>query len=165
MGTYNIDETLASGDPGHVEHHTAMAGAINDLDTRVTGSVPQQVTLTATPATTDPNMGQVTIAGVIRSWWNEWRALRGRNPYPTWADALVRGIVVDGDNTNGNTYEIVDQRTGATSYVKWGVNWGTGRITQGDQAVGMVYALTVGQTTADIPATLPPGTLIVRRTS
>lgn len=31
---YNIDETLASGDPLHVEHHIALADAVNDLDAR-----------------------------------------------------------------------------------------------------------------------------------
>jgi hypothetical protein len=33
---YNIDDTLAVGESGHVEHHEAMATAINDLDTRAT---------------------------------------------------------------------------------------------------------------------------------
>lgn len=34
MGKYNIDETLAEGDPGHVEQHVEVAKAINDLDSR-----------------------------------------------------------------------------------------------------------------------------------
>lgn len=35
MGKYNLDETLAVDDPGHVEHHQALAIAGNDLDVRV----------------------------------------------------------------------------------------------------------------------------------
>ena len=34
---YNIDETLAVGDPLHVEHHKALATAVNNLDLRVDG--------------------------------------------------------------------------------------------------------------------------------
>lgn len=33
---YNIDETLTEGDPLHIEHHVALADAVNDLDDRVT---------------------------------------------------------------------------------------------------------------------------------
>lgn len=162
---YNIDNTISVADPGHVEHHEAMAEAINDLDVRVSASVPKIIALDTVPEVSDPNTMELSVAGVLRNWWNEWRALRGRNPYPTWADALVRAFVYDGDNTNGNAVEILDNRTGHAASVIWGVNWGTGRITQGDISVGMVYVLTSAQTTADIPSTLPPGTLIVRRTT
>ena len=129
------------------------------------GSLASHVTLASTPETSDPDTMQMTIVGVVRSWWNEWRALRGRNPYTTWADALVRAIVGNGDHTGGNALEVVDRRTGAAASVLWGVNWGSGRMMQGDAQVGTVFVLQAGQTTADIPATLPPGTLIVRRTA
>lgn len=165
MGTYNINDNIASGDPGHVEQHIAVADAINDLDTRVDGKLSTAIALLSSLAPTDPDILEITVASVIRLWFNEWGALRGRNPYTTIADPLVKSQVEDGDYTAGNAFEVHDNRTGAAATVLWGVNWGTGRITQGDASVGMVYVLTVTQTETDIPTTLPPGTLVVRRTS
>lgn len=34
-GPYNIDETIAEGDPLHPNHHVALAQAVNDLHLRV----------------------------------------------------------------------------------------------------------------------------------
>jgi len=34
---YNIDETLAQGESGHIAHHAALAVATNDLDSRMAG--------------------------------------------------------------------------------------------------------------------------------
>lgn len=46
---YNISTDLEEGDPAHVEHHIAMAAAINDLDARVTaGSVSGQTPMLRT---------------------------------------------------------------------------------------------------------------------
>lgn len=117
----------------------------------------------ATVVVEDPDESQFSIGGTLRSWWNEWRALRGRNPYPTYADALVRAVVMDGDFTGGNALEIEDRRTTNSITSIWGVNWGTGRVTQQDCAVGMVYVLNASQTSADIPASLPAGTLVVKK--
>jgi hypothetical protein len=160
---YNIDEDITVGDPAHVQHHQDLAAAVNDLDDRVLGSMPALVELTAEPETGDDDQMQLKVLGVVRSWWNEWRALRGRNPYTSWADALVRAVVENGDNTAGNALEIEDRRTGRTSNIKWGVNWGTGRMTQCDNPVGTVFTLNAGETSANIPATLPAGTLVVRK--
>jgi hypothetical protein len=129
----------------------------------VEGTLSKNVLLSAIPDTNESNHMELHVLGVLRSWWNEWRALRGRNPFSTWADALVRAIVGDGDNTNGNALEIEDRRTGAPADILWGVNWGTGRMTQGDQPVGAVFVLNADQDETDIPATLPAGTLIVRK--
>lgn len=162
---YNIDTEIAVGDPAHIAHHTAMGSAINDLDTRVSNTLPKIVDVAIDPTTDDPNQMEYRIRGVMKAWWNEWRALRGRNPYTTWADALVRAVVENGDNTSGNAIEIEDRRTGKVAKVLWGVNWGTGRVTQCDTAVGMVYTLAAGQTVSDVPSKLPAGTLVVRLTA
>lgn len=64
MGKYNIDETLAEGDPNHVEHHVALAGAVNDLDTRVDGKadlVDGKVPVTQLPAQAAP---EYPVAGL-----------------------------------------------------------------------------------------------------
>lgn len=162
--TYNLDTNIIVGDPAHIDHHVASASAINDLDTRVVATLTKTILLLAQPdSINDPNHMELYVSGVLRTWWNEWRALRGRNPYTTWADALVRAVVETGDNTAGNALEIQDRRTGAAADVLWGVNWGSGRVTQGDNPVGMVYTLEHAQTEADIPSTLPVGTLVVRK--
>jgi hypothetical protein len=172
---YDIDETIATGDPEHPEHHTGLAVAVNDLDSRVSGveagvttlgtsKLNDTYVLTALPETEDPNLFEVIITGQTRAWLNEWGAFRGRNPYTSWADALVRAIVNTGDITTGNAFEIEDRRTGHPSNVLFGVNWGTGRVVQGDNQVGLVYILESTEDESDIPATLPAGTLIVRKT-
>ena len=132
---YDIDEVIATGDTDHVGHHVALAQAVNDLDARVDATIPKYVYLADEPETTDPNTTELYVGGILRGYLNEWRALRGRNPYTTFADALVRAIVGNGDNTAGNAFELVDRRTGAPTTVLWGVNWGNGRMTQGGQNV------------------------------
>lgn len=111
----------------------------------------------------DPDESQFSVAGTVRSWWNEWRALRGRNPYSAYADALVRAVVMDGDFTNGHAFEIEDRRTTNGITTIWGVHWGTGQMTLQDQLVGLVYTLDAGDTEDDVPPLLPQGTLIMRR--
>lgn len=162
---YNIDEEIVVGDPAHVQHHKDMGAAINDLDTRVLETLPRLIELTELPETTDDNLMELKVMDKLTAWWNEWRALRGSNPYTSWADALVRAVVNTGDNTSGNAFEIEDRRSGKTSTVKWGVNWGTGRMTQCDNPVGAVFTLNLGQTSANIPDTLPAGTLVIRKTA
>ena len=121
---------------------------------------------TGTLETTHPDIAQHKINGVVRAWSNEWGAIRGRNPYTSWADSLVRGVINDGDYVNGGNFmELADRRTGRASDTLWGVRWQDGRMTQGGNLVGAVYTLESGQTEVDIPSTLPAGTLIVRKTA
>lgn len=112
----------------------------------------------------DPDIFRINVNGSQRMWLNEWGALRGRNPYSSWADSLVRAVIQDGDNTNGNAFEVNDRRTGATYTVPFGVRWSDGAIRRNGVTLHMVYTLDPGQTEADIPAGTPAGTLIVRRT-
>lgn len=58
-------------------------------------------------------------------------------------------------------FEIADFRDGARSTI-FGVSKG-GRVTQGGQPVGTVFTLESSDDEGDVPATLPPGTLIVRK--
>lgn len=112
----------------------------------------------------DPDIFHINVNGSQRMWLNEWGALRGRNPYSSWADSLVRAVIQDGDNTNGNAFEVNDRRTGATYTVPFGVRWSDGAIRRNGVTLHMVYTLDPGQTEADIPAGTPAGTLILRRT-
>ena len=112
----------------------------------------------------DPDIFHINVNGSQRMWLNEWGALRGRNPYSSWADSLVRAIIQDGDNLNGNAFEVNDRRTGAVYTLPFGVRWSDGAIRRTGVVLQMVYTLEAGQTEADIPAGTPAGTLIVRRT-
>lgn len=159
---YNIDADISVGDPAHVEHHEDLAAAVNDLDTRVTGKLDAHPTFT-TVDTDDDDQRTVTIAGVIRSWLNEWGALRGRSPYAGFADSLIRAQTRDGDSVNGNFIELNDNRTGSGNPVLWGVAWGTGEMTAGGVPVGTVFTLADTEDETDIPDILPAGTLVMRR--
>jgi hypothetical protein len=159
---YNIDEEINVGDPDHVAHHEDLAAAVNDLDGRAAEALVAHYSA-ATLDTGDPDLRTVTIAGVIRSWMNEWGALRGRSPYGGFADSLIRAQTRDGDSTNGNFIEINDNRTGSGNPVLWGVAWGTGAMTQCDVPVGTVFTLDDDEDETDIPDILPAGTLVMRR--
>ena len=159
---YNIDEEINVGDPDHVAHHEDLAAAVNDLDVRAAEALIAHFSA-ATVVTTDPDQKTVTIAGVIRSWLNEWGALRGRSPYAGFADSLVRAQTRDGDSVNGNFIELNDNRTGSGDPVLWGVAWGTGEMTAGGVPVGTVFTLADTEDETDIPAILPANTLVMRR--
>lgn len=98
--------------------------------------------LNYTMATTQPNLFEFAVNGSVRSWLNEWGALRGRNPYPTFNDALVRAIIEPGDSiqTGGNAVEIVDRRLpdGAARQV-WGRRWSDGRLVRNGNLMTDVY--------------------------
>ena len=103
--------------------------------------------------------------GTLRSWFNEWGALRFRNPYSGWADAGVRFINGQGDNTAGNMIELEDRRTGAPTdgtKVLWGRHWSDGHLTRNGLAMADTIILTK---TGTVPSNLPAGTVIVRPTT
>lgn len=152
-----------------------MAGLQAALDGKVaitanlgtTPAAPQlRRNLTYTVTVDDPNIQEIAINGINKYWHNEWGAIRGTSPY-NWGDALVRAIRSNSDGiTQGNAMELVDRRTGAPSAPAnqmWGVRWSDGRMVQGGQPVGTVFVLNANQDESDIPATLPSGTLIVRK--
>lgn len=140
--------------------------------------VPKDVTLTVTPTssqfkrtlsyavgTSDPDLFSIVIGSTQKMWLNEWGALRGTSPY-TWGDSLVRGIRSDGDGiTTGDFIQLNDRRTGAASTVPFAVKWVDGSIARNGVTMQMVYTLNAGQTAADIPAGVPAGSLILRRTT
>lgn len=109
-----------------------------------------------------PNIWEIAINGVLRSWKNEWGALRGRIPYNNYNDALVRAIIEPGDTvqTEGNAFEIVDRRKPAGSGRQtWGVRWSDGTTIQNGYPMLPVYYLE--DPYAPIPADLPDPCLIV----
>lgn len=96
---------------------------------------------------------------------NEWGALRGYPRAYPWFDSLVRAILVDGQSGagDGNALEVEDRRTGRLADRLWGVRWLDGRMVQGDQLVGATYTLNLWESLDDVPASLPPGTLIAQK--
>ena len=149
-----VDSSLA-GKLSRTNTHTAGALATPDLIVNVRAAVD--------PA--DANIAEYKVNGVNKAWQNEWGAFRGTSPY-AWGDALFRAIRDNGDGiTSGYAYELVDRRTGASNRIMFGISWVDGKMRQGGADVGTVFTLTAAQTTGDIPANLPPGTLIVKRTS
>jgi len=120
-------------------------------------------TLNYAVATSNPDLMEFWIQGVLRAWANEWGGWRFRNPYSSWADAGVRFIVDDGDNTNGNAVELVDRTASAPASpadVKWGIRWSDGATMRNGNVVNGVFVLTASQTALDVPATLPVNTIV-----
>ena len=124
---------------------------------------------------------RILVQGVTKFWMNEWGAIRGTSPF-NWGDALVRAIRETGDGISdgtgvagsGRALEVVDRRIVSPpdvataehttpSSVMWGVRWKDGRMVQGGALVGAVYTLDSSEDETDIPASLPAGTLIVRK--
>lgn len=131
------------------------------LETRTvrTPSVAERLALDYTVTTSDPNLREVVIQGTLRSWFNEWGALRGRNPYPIYADALVRAIVQGSDfvGAGGSAFEIVD-RTGGTGFTVWGRKWDGGALVRNGHTMADTWVRPSPST--PIPSTLPPGTIV-----
>ncbi len=119
--------------------------------------------LNYTIATTDPNIISISNNGTEKMWLNEWGALRGTSPY-AWGDALVRCIRSTGDGiTSGNAIEVQDRRV-SPSVNMFAVRWNDGAILRNGTAVQSVYVLESTQTEVDIPANLPIGTVIIKKT-
>lgn len=78
-----------------------------------------------------PNLAEHWVANKLMGWLNEWGALRGRNPYSSFGDALVRAIIDTGDYVaNGNFIELVN-RTLPSNDPKRGIygrRWLDGRL-------------------------------------
>lgn len=154
-----------SDNPAYVETLGSNIEQVRDDDT---DSSQWTTDFTGTLETSDTNIAQHKINGVVRAWLNEWGALRGRNPYSGWADALLRAVIDNDDTvTGGNVFELVDRRTGTSDPTNklWGVRWQDGRMVQGGNIVGTVFTLNVDQDESDIPASLPSGTLVVKKTA
>ncbi len=167
-----------------------ISGLQTALDSKVTTSVTMSTVpggsqfsrnITYALATDNPDIAQIAINGIVTQWNNEWGAMRGTSPY-NWGDSLVRAIRSTGDGISdgtgsagsGRALELVDRRINSPpnittsehltpANVMWGVRWKDGRMVQGGAMVGAVYVLNANQTAADIPASLPAGTLIVRK--
>lgn len=152
------------------------------------GAVPTVSTLTETPSAplirrnvnhalspSDPNQVEFRVGDQTVVWQNEWGAWRGRpaayeiaaglhpGEVTNWVDSLFRAILEKGDPTGAgsrrNAFEVVDRR-GPANVVLWGVQWDGGVMQQGGVDVGTIFMLTADQTVADIPDSLPKGTVV-----
>jgi len=126
--------------------------------------------LTSSLATTWSNLREVYVNSSLKSWLNEWGALRGTSPY-TWGDALVRAIRGAGDGISGtnSAIEIVDRRANdGSSNTMWGVGWDgvvrIGGITSAPQGTATAQCVLVDHGAA-APTGLPDGTLIIEKPS
>ena len=150
--------TTVSGLASDVTDLTTNKADKTDLDEKF----PKEISIPEEPETTDPDSWVFKIINVARSWMNEWGAWRFRNPYSTWADAAIRFIRGQGDNTNGNAIELVDRRTGAPtdgSQILYGRHWSDGHLIR--NGLNMADSIILGASDP-VPANLPPGTIIVR---
>ncbi len=125
--------------------------------------------LTGTLVTTLQNIVEHWVGSTMQSWSNEWGALRGRQPYPAYVDALVRAIIQTGDNvttgagaSGGCTVELVDRR--GTETTLWGRKWNGGDLVRNNVVMADTYVTTYTDPTADPNySSLPVGTHIVVR--
>lgn len=119
----------------------------------------QRTELNYTIDANSPELHQVYNSGKKVSWLNEWGALRGRNPYTSWTDSLVRATIEAGDfmSSIGNAIEIVDRRP-AENVVMYGRRWGTGQLVRNGNLMADTYVMPNGGTP---PSNLPAGTVII----
>lgn len=122
----------------------------------------EKVNLNFPMETTSSDLSQVAVQGVVKSWRNEWGALRGTSPY-NWGDALVRAIRENGDGiTAGTAFQLNDRRTGAPAATMFGINWTDGSIVRNDIRMADVYYR--ASASDPLPANLPVGTIVVTGT-
>ena len=141
--------------------YTAFSMAIPKTESRAAAAAARTLYLDFLLDSGNPNVSEVHVNGVLRSWFNEWGALRGRQPYSTWGDALVRGIIEAGDFVNsGNFAELVDRNLPAgPGRVKWGVDWKSGDTVRNGVKTSSVYA-TADPDDPNI-GLLPAGTVVL----
>ena len=153
----------------HMEQGIGAAVTVVESPAGDPGAAVWTRNLAATISTAWHNLREVYVNSVLRSYLNEWGALRGTTPY-TSGDALVRAITDDTVNLAGgaagsSAVEVVDRRTGVTgSPTLMGIGWdgklyigGTAAVPRGT-AVGQCVVVNNG---VAAPAGLPDGTVIV----
>lgn len=167
FGHWLLAETvsLALRIPGGGGGGSSAAGKIDSLATL--GNPPSSPffrrNLNYTLSTAQQNLSEIAINGVVRSWTNEWGALRGRIPYSNYNDALARAIIEAGDTvqTSGNAFEIVDRRKPAgDARQTWGRRWSDGRLVRNGHLMVDVYIHENPE--APLPTDLPVPCLILR---
>ena len=140
-------------------------GKVDKVETRTAPAASRRINLSYVISALQANLSEVSIAGVIRSWRNEWGAFRGRNPYPDYADAVVRGIVESGDytgtgNGGGNVFEVVNRLLPEGRLRQmWGVRWATGKVVRNGVEVPDLWMR--GSASSALEAEIPPGSVLV----
>lgn len=129
QSTYESQRTIIDTSDGN-----AGVAYVPVIDTRTATQPARRIELDFPLDTANPNLVEIRDErDEIVSWDNEAGQYRFRNPYSTWADSGVRGIVEAGDYTGtalggGNFMELVNRTLVDSNARKvWGVRWGTGR--------------------------------------
>lgn len=119
---------------------------------------------TGSLATTNPNASEFYVNGSMKSWHNEWGALRGTSPY-SWGDSLVRGVRSSGDGIGGGNFVEISDRRSSPTVVSYGRQWASGNLVRNGIVMSDCYLCGPGLTKDTDPnvALLPSGTLIFER--
>lgn len=135
LKTY-IDSVAGSGGGGG-----DVSGKVDKVDTRTSPAAARKVEINYGIQTADPNIEEIRLNGVVQVWINEWGALRGRQPYTTWSDSLLRGVIEPGDYTGtaGCFAELEDRRATGASRKLWGVRWADGATVRKGHVMSDVY--------------------------
>ena len=89
---YNLDETIAEGDPLHPETHEAIAEAVNDLDDR-TADIETDLSTRLSPAELSAAIGLVAAVDILDPAKDLGAAAKGRFKRTNdWVDELARAM-------------------------------------------------------------------------
>lgn len=160
MSTYESERAV-------IQKSNAGAGVFVPMtDTRVATQPARRIELDFPLATTNPNLEEVRDErDEIVSWMNEAGQYRFRNPYSTWADSGVRGIIEPGDyvgtaNGGGNFMELVDRNIpDGPARKKWGVRWASGKIVR--NGVEVPDLVIRGAASDPIASTTPANSIVL----
>lgn len=145
--------------------HTHPYVPTNEI--RIAPQLPYRMELNYPIESSNPNLHEVKDSrGQVVTWHNEAGQLRFRNPYSTWADSGVRGVIEPGDYTGtalggGNFVELVDRNLPdvAGQRKTWGIRWATGKTVRYGVEVPDLF---MRQAASDpIPSSTPPGSVVV----
>lgn len=133
-------------------------GKIDKVTTRTATDPVERTEWAGTVATSDPNIEEHYVNGVLTAGLNEWGAVRGWSaPYQ---DALVRAIRVNGDGagSGGQPCFHIQDRRGASPVDIYARRW-DGALVRNGIVMGDVYVRPVAGD--PLPEGLPSGTVIV----
>lgn len=142
-----------------------LVNKIDKVETRISPKNPRQIELDYALLATQPNLSEVKINGIVRSWFNEAGFFRGRQHYVDYADALVRGVIEEGDftgltNGGGNWIELVTRLVPDGPARKlWGVRWSNGKVVRNGVEVPDLWMR--GSASSALQSEMPAGTVLV----
>lgn len=183
----DFPEDIIDGDPGQIVWGNDVGGALNELKVLLGAKLDQQTTIDdpeneywSDVVINDDGSSTATwadrfvitfvpLAGTARptTWFNEYGEFRSMpakdNTVGSRVYAGIDATMYTARNAETEIFEVVDKREG-TRITMFGVRK-DGRLRAMDSNVGTVYTLESSEDETDIPANLPVGTLIVRKTA